>query len=336
MVVSIDRLQGVNSSSAVKVTVKCSSPSSLTLYGEQTVDGTPCVDGDRVLERSNIDKTKNGIYIVRTTDWERAKDFDGNYDVVQGTLVYVLNVGSGSLLYMVTTDNPIVIGSSNIVFTAVSASGGTAIVPAYSGLANGDYLKYNGSDWVNQTPSNLLSDISAQPLDDELTAISGVSSSANKVPYFTGVGTAGLLDFKDEDDMLSDSATAVASQQSIKAFVASEISSSQNSVFTSTEQSLSSLSKITLAHSLSSIPYNVIFYLVCKTAEYGYSVGDRIYNIPPIYDQGGAYSVALSVSADTTNVYVTVGGYLRHINQDTGAVVTLTYGNWNVVVRASV
>lgn len=57
-----------------------------------------------------------------------------------------------------------------------------------------------------------------QPGDPTLTALAGVSSAANKVPYFTGSDTAGLLDFKDEDNMASDSATAVPSQQSVKAF----------------------------------------------------------------------------------------------------------------------
>lgn len=61
-------------------------------------------------------------------------------------------------------------------------------------------------------------DTEKQPLDADLTAISGLTSAANKIIRYTGSETADLVDFLDEDTMSSDSATAVASQQSVKAY----------------------------------------------------------------------------------------------------------------------
>lgn len=62
-------------------------------------------------------------------------------------------------------------------------------------------------------------DTEKQPLDATLTALAGTLTAANKVPYATAIDTAGELDFLDEDTLVSNSATAVASQQSIKAYV---------------------------------------------------------------------------------------------------------------------
>ena len=73
---------------------------------------------------------------------------------------------------------------------------------------------------VDGVTSNIQTQLNAkQASNDILTDLAGLTQAANKVPYFSSSTAASVLDFKDEDNMASNSATAVPSQQSVKAYV---------------------------------------------------------------------------------------------------------------------
>lgn len=114
-----DHVTGLTTSVAVKAPVRAVTTAAITLSGLQTVGSIALASGDRVLVKNQTDTTQNGIYVASTGNWSRARDFDGNRDVVRGTIV-VANFDNGQgLLYRTICTDPVVIGTSTITFQAI-------------------------------------------------------------------------------------------------------------------------------------------------------------------------------------------------------------------------
>lgn len=121
----ITRIEGVDPSVAIKAPCTVATTANITLSGAQTIDGVAVVETTvptRVLVRAQTDSIENGIYNVSGTAWVRSEDFDGNRDVVKGTLV---SISQGTIYtgttFKVTTADPIVINTSAITFDAANA-----------------------------------------------------------------------------------------------------------------------------------------------------------------------------------------------------------------------
>jgi len=115
-----DRRFGVVGGVAFKAACAVASTGNLTLSGEQTIDGVAVVTDDRVLVKDQTTTSSNGIYDADTSSWTRAKDFNGNFDVKTGTMLYVTggtSVGKG--LWTVTSTNPVTIDTDAITFASV-------------------------------------------------------------------------------------------------------------------------------------------------------------------------------------------------------------------------
>lgn len=115
---SVDQIQGLSGTLAIKPPCRVATTAAITLSGEQTIDGVAVVADDRVLVKNQATASENGIWVADTSAWSRALDFDGSNDVVDGTLVYVAEgTVNADLVFRCTGTNPITPGTTSITFT---------------------------------------------------------------------------------------------------------------------------------------------------------------------------------------------------------------------------
>lgn len=107
------RLEGLTTSVAVKAPCRLVTTANVSLSGLAAIDGTTPAAGDRILVAAQTDAVENGIYNAASGAWERAKDFNGSRDAVDGTLVFVTVPRA---FYRVSATDPIAIGTDEIEF----------------------------------------------------------------------------------------------------------------------------------------------------------------------------------------------------------------------------
>lgn len=119
------------SASDYKASVRVATTANITtasdLNAGDTIDGVTLAAGDRVLVKDQSTATQNGIYVAGATP-ARAGDADSNYEVTANMTV---RVSEGTLnadrTYQLTTNDPIVLGSTNLVFAESGGGSGSGI-----------------------------------------------------------------------------------------------------------------------------------------------------------------------------------------------------------------
>jgi len=103
-----------------KESARAATTGNITLSGTQTIDGVSLIAGDRVLVKNQTTASANGIYVVAAGAWSRAADADTDAEVTAGLWLSVTEgTVNGDCLFMLTTDDPIVVGTTALVFTKI-------------------------------------------------------------------------------------------------------------------------------------------------------------------------------------------------------------------------
>jgi hypothetical protein len=208
----------------VKESVRAATTGNITLSGAQTIDGVSVIAGDRVLVKNQDTASQNGIYVAAASTWSRAADADSNAEVTAGMFTFVEEgTTNGDTGWVLTTNNAISLNTTSLAFAQFSGAG---TITAGDGLTqSGNTINVastgNGSLTISADSINLTSGIvsastyrsvtvdtygrvtagtnpttlsgygitDAQPLDATLTALAGVTTSANKLIYASGSDT---------------------------------------------------------------------------------------------------------------------------------------------------
>lgn len=156
---STDRFNGYVASLAFKVPCVTVATTNITLSGPQTIAGILVGTGDRVLVAGQTDPIENGIYLVTSSAWNRAPDFDGRRDATTHSLVTVARSGvQSAVIYQVDTAVPFIIGEGAVnfsIFLDPDAGFGAHVLNSHTDVvittpSDVNALFYDTGNWVNR------------------------------------------------------------------------------------------------------------------------------------------------------------------------------------------
>ncbi len=112
----------------------------LTTGGLLTIDGVGLAAGNRALVKNQTTASQNGIYVVASGAWTRATDADTDAEVSSGMAVFVEEgTTNGNQQWVLSTDNPITLGTTALVFSQIGATGGAPAAGAGLTLVSNTY-----------------------------------------------------------------------------------------------------------------------------------------------------------------------------------------------------
>jgi len=118
-----------------KESVRVATTANITLSGTQTIDGVSVIAGNRVLVKNQNTAADNGLYLCAAGAWTRSLDSDTSEKITSGCRTYIEEgTVNGKTQWMLTTVNPITLGSTGLTFE-LDIAAGTGLTKTKNSLA---------------------------------------------------------------------------------------------------------------------------------------------------------------------------------------------------------
>jgi hypothetical protein len=140
------------------------------------IDNVQLFENYRILVKNQSDKTKNGIYVIKTSTWERSVAFGETEDVINYAAFIKNGDTNGSSAYVVT-GTPSIVGTNQIIFTLFSKSTNVSAGTGLTGVTKLSVKTDNSTITLDPTTGNIRM--------KEVGSISGTYGSGLNVPTMT-------------------------------------------------------------------------------------------------------------------------------------------------------
>lgn len=166
---------------SVRVATTAAGTLATSFENGDTIDGVVLATGDRILLKDQAAGATNGIYVVAASGAPtRAEDLDDSADALGAAVFVTEGTTNGNKAFFCTTNAPITLGTTTLVFAAVSGGGGhtvqenSAPLTARTNLNFQDGIVATDDAGNDQTDVNLDfaedADISTQAFGDAASA----------------------------------------------------------------------------------------------------------------------------------------------------------------------
>lgn len=271
------------------------------LWGGYLNDNEDTVDAALKTARDFVTRSISGADTATSSDRNKLILCNASGAALTPVLPSAATVASGFEIAYKKTDSS---GNSVTVTRAAAETIDGATTYVLSGQYDSVCLVSDGTNWhvkaYKTTPTSVASASDTVAGIVELSTTAEVQSGASSALAVTPAGLLAALGFSE--------------------------------YYESAETAITLGTQVAFTHVLGSIPKLVIGELVCKTTDRGYAVDDRI----PFFcnlNSGGSNGIMISYNA--TQVIFTPGSSnISVLNQDTGALGSITTASWRVVLRA--